>query len=133
MASWQRSAGALTVAGASLAICSLRQRQRSDAAARGVAEAAAAQAASAAELPRHGLSERGFLPEECVPRLPSARYEAWEAVIDELPELNRTGALAAANAEGLSLNTSANAAGYRGVKITKRSRTRPFQANTHSL
>ena len=42
-------------------------------------------------------------------------------------------ALAVANAQGLSLEPSINAAGYRGVKITKRSRTCPFQANTHSL
>ena len=41
-------------------------------------------------------------------------------------------ALAVANAQGLSLEPSTNAAGYRGVKITKRSRARPFQASPTS-
>ena len=42
-------------------------------------------------------------------------------------------ALAVANAQGLSLEPSTNAAGYRGVKITKRSRARPFQASPQPL
>lgn len=38
---------------------------------------------------KYQLSERGFLPAGCLDRLP-ARWDAWEAVIDELPQLNRS-------------------------------------------
>eukprot|EP01052_Picozoa_sp_SAG31_P013815 SAG31_NODE_841_length_11595_cov_3.739388_9_plen_384_part_00 len=42
---------------------------------------------------RYALSATGgFLPDECLVRLPAA-YEPWEALVDQLPELNKQGAL----------------------------------------
>ena len=41
-------------------------------------------------------------------------------------------ALAVANAQGLSLEPSTNAAGYRGVKVMRHSKTLPFQASPTS-
>lgn len=41
---------------------------------------------------RYGLSRNGFLPQECVKRLPQY-YDAWENMAAVLPELNRAGKL----------------------------------------
>eukprot|EP00927_Polykrikos_kofoidii_P042863 TRINITY_DN36911_c0_g1_i1.p1 TRINITY_DN36911_c0_g1~~TRINITY_DN36911_c0_g1_i1.p1 ORF type:complete len:499 (+),score=71.37 TRINITY_DN36911_c0_g1_i1:62-1558(+) len=38
---------------------------------------------------KYQISERGFLPHECAKRLPK-QWEAWEALIDQLPQLNRS-------------------------------------------
>lgn len=49
---------------------------------------------SPAALPSYGISENGFLPaERPLLRLPSAYYQPWEEMIEELPQLLKTGEL----------------------------------------
>lgn len=44
---------------------------------------------------KYGLSvDGGFLPTECVRRLSSPKFVAWEMIVDNLPELNHNGELA---------------------------------------
>ena len=60
-------------------------------------QALAASSPSEDERERYGVSSRGFLPERCVVRLPSGSvFEPLESLADDLPRLNREGALRAA-------------------------------------
>ena len=83
-------------------------------------QALAASVPSDDERVQYGVSSHGFLPEACVSRLPSESvFEPLEALADELPRLNREGALRAA-VDGLVCDISAEDVAALGVGELRR-------------
>ena len=96
-------------------------------------EPTAAKQSSAPHTPHPLLCRtRACLLAQAVPFVVGREQRRHQAPLPLLGAAWAMEALAVANAQGLSLEPSTNAAGYRGVKITKRSRARPFQASPTS-
>eukprot|EP01049_Picozoa_sp_SAG25_P001745 SAG25_NODE_83_length_16558_cov_10.239307_3_plen_220_part_00 len=107
---------ALAAAGAVGAVAWCVWRGRCNASAEVRAEAAARQAGCAEALQRYGVSAtRGFMPDECLARLPP-EYDAWEALVDELVPLNQGGQLRAA-VDALPLHSTATTAGAAAAPL----------------
>ena len=79
------------------------------------------------QAPRLQLQAPATMPVPPLVGEPSALGER-QALTTVVP-LSVEEVMAQAKAEGLTLERSGNAAGYRGVKVSTRSKSKPFQAN----
>ena len=79
------------------------------------------------QAPRLQLQAPATMPVPPLVGEPSALGER-QALTTVVP-LSVEEVMAKAKAEGLTLERSGNAAGYRGVKVSTRSKSKPFQAN----